>query len=202
MSFNTSDDVLGINLERAAAEVREVVLPVGRHEPGLDPVREGRLVAADFLRCRRLSRAEVGEDLIRVHAPNYGHTGSPMSTGIPIAPRSSVSHMNQAERDAAGKRAADLRKRKGLTQAGLAQRYGLDQSSISDFENGKVKEPSAVFVRKLARALDSTADHLLTGEPAEFDQETVAFARRFKELSADARREWMADLMTKRRGAK
>lgn len=53
----------------------------------------------------------------------------------------------------------DLRTRKGLTQAELAERVGVSRKTINTVENG-VFTPSATLALKLARALDVTVEKL------------------------------------------
>ena len=46
------------------------------------------------------------------------------------------------------------RKKKGLTQAGLARKIGTKQSAIARLESG-IHNPSLVLLRKVAKALDA-----------------------------------------------
>jgi len=59
------------------------------------------------------------------------------------------------------------REKRGLTQAELAKRAGLQDSAISHFENG-ARKPSFDNLRRLADALDVTTDYLL-GRVSEID---------------------------------
>ena len=52
------------------------------------------------------------------------------------------------------------REKRGLSQAELAQRAGLQASAISHFETG-TRKPSFDNLRRLADALDVTTDYLL-----------------------------------------
>jgi putative transcriptional regulator len=54
-----------------------------------------------------------------------------------------------------------LRRQRDLTQKRLAQRAGIDQGYLSNIESGKRPHPSAVIVKKLARALDVGIEELL-----------------------------------------
>lgn len=47
----------------------------------------------------------------------------------------------------------DAREKKGLTQAKLAKKIGLQQSAIARFESGR-SNPTLAFVQKLTDALD------------------------------------------------
>ena len=60
-----------------------------------------------------------------------------------------------------GVRIGMLRQRQQLTQAGLARRAGVDRSTLSKVESGAYRSTPVWYVRKLARALDTTTDFLL-----------------------------------------
>ena len=59
-----------------------------------------------------------------------------------------------------GRRLARIRKAKGLTQVELAQKAGMIQVLISDYERDKLRPHHDIIV-KFAKALDVTADELL-----------------------------------------
>ena len=61
-----------------------------------------------------------------------------------------------------GSRIKRLRTDRGLTQAQLAERVAMTYVQIGRYERAKSK-PSAEAVERLARALDTTADYLMTG---------------------------------------
>lgn len=56
------------------------------------------------------------------------------------------------------------RETKGLTQAELAQRAGLQPSAVAHFESGR-RSPSLDNLRRLADALSVNLDYLLGREP-------------------------------------
>ena len=64
--------------------------------------------------------------------------------------------MLRAERE----RLSRLRKERGWTQVELAERVGLSQTLISDYERGRLRLNADIVVR-LANALEVTADELL-----------------------------------------
>jgi transcriptional regulator with XRE-family HTH domain len=66
--------------------------------------------------------------------------------------------------DVFGNRLKELRKRRGLSQVDLARRLGLHQSLISQYECGYLRLHGALLVR-LAQALDTTPDEILTATP-------------------------------------
>ena len=65
--------------------------------------------------------------------------------------------MNENERERIGKRIAELRKAKGLTQAQLAEKTGFSQSNIGRIETGKYSVGLDVLA-KIADALLATVE--------------------------------------------
>lgn len=59
-----------------------------------------------------------------------------------------------------GRRLARLRKERGFTQVELAEKVGMIQVLISDYERGKLR-PYADVVTRFAEALDVSTDELL-----------------------------------------
>jgi len=59
-----------------------------------------------------------------------------------------------------GARLKEIRKRRGVTQVDLAQRLGIHQSLISQYESGSVRLHGALIVR-FAQALQTTPDEIL-----------------------------------------
>lgn len=53
-----------------------------------------------------------------------------------------------------------LRKEMGLTQKELAERVGVTQQCVSDWENGKI-EPTISYVAKLSKIFETTIDSLV-----------------------------------------
>ena len=66
--------------------------------------------------------------------------------------------MSRAEN--AGARLAVLRGRAGLTQTSLADLVGINQATVSCWENGRYR-PSVGVLPKLSRALGCTVEELL-----------------------------------------
>lgn len=60
-------------------------------------------------------------------------------------------------------RLRNIREDKGLSQAGLAEKAGLQPSAVSHFENNR-RSPSFDNLRALADALGVSTDHLLGRE--------------------------------------
>lgn len=68
-----------------------------------------------------------------------------------------------------------LRKLNGWTQKELAERLGVGESTISQYENGH-REPDTEMLLKLAEAFDTTIDYLLRGHTSyapEITEDTV-----------------------------
>lgn len=63
-----------------------------------------------------------------------------------------------------GQRIAALRRQKELTQEALAEGLGVSAQAVSKWEND-VSCPDIMLLLQLARALDTTVDALLSGEP-------------------------------------
>ncbi len=66
----------------------------------------------------------------------------------------------QQQFDSFGLRLIYARQRRDMTAEQLSKVSGINASQISHFETDK-REPSARNIRKLAKALDITADYLL-----------------------------------------
>lgn len=62
--------------------------------------------------------------------------------------------------DAVGQRIARIRKERGLTQVELAEKMGLIQSLVSDYETDRLRLSAEMAVR-FSMALDVTTDELL-----------------------------------------
>lgn len=96
------------------------------------------------------------------------------------------------------KRLTDTRKRRELSQEGLARKAGLPATAISHFESGG-RKPSFDNLRKLADALDVSIDYLM-GRTDEMSGSIVTEAEIFRDyenLTEDDRelaRDFMARL--------
>ena len=78
-----------------------------------------------------------------------------------VMPRKSTPKPSQAsESETPGERLARLRKERGWTQVELAERLGITQTLLSDYERGKLRLNADMIVR-LANALETTTDELL-----------------------------------------
>ncbi len=80
-----------------------------------------------------------------------------------------------------GRRIAQLRKEKGLSQAGLAKTVGISREAIGKYERGEASA-SVETAKKIADAFDVTLDHLVDETTAgTFDKKTV---QRIQELQS------------------
>ena len=77
-----------------------------------------------------------------------------------------------------GKRLQEIRKRRGLSQVEVAQRLGIHQSLISQYERGYLRLHGALLVR-LAQALRTTPDEILTVKQMKEDGSGQTLDRRF-----------------------
>jgi transcriptional regulator with XRE-family HTH domain len=77
-----------------------------------------------------------------------------------------------------GTRLKEIRKRRGITQADLAQKLGIHQSLISQYEHGSIRLHGALIVR-FAQALQATPDEILTAGAAPENTNGHAIDRRF-----------------------
>lgn len=70
----------------------------------------------------------------------------------------------QAKRQALGARLRTWRLRRYLSQIELAERAGITQSTLSNYENGK-REPGVSILIRIAEELDVSLDEL-AGRPS------------------------------------
>lgn len=85
-----------------------------------------------------------------------------------------------------GERVRELRRKRGLTLEGLAERVGSSKSYMWEIENKEVTRPSAEKLALIATALDTTVEYLLggDGETEEEDAEDIAFFRKYKRMGS------------------
>lgn len=97
----------------------------------------------------------------------------------------------------------DLRKRKGVSQAAIAEYLGITKQAYSLYETGK-REPDFETLLQLAKYFDTDADSLLTGsdtarvsdtrlkfalfDDAEIDDEVLDDVKRLAKLHLELRR--------------
>ncbi|MGH7857288.1 MAG: helix-turn-helix domain-containing protein [Candidatus Binatia bacterium] len=77
-----------------------------------------------------------------------------------------------------GRHLQQLRKKRGLSQVELAERLGIHQSLISQYERGYLRLHGGLIVR-LAAALEVTPDALLTARDLSTDRQVPTIDRRF-----------------------
>jgi transcriptional regulator with XRE-family HTH domain len=102
-----------------------------------------------------------------------------------------------ASEESFGERLARLRKERGFTQVELAERVGMIQALISDYEREKLR-PYADVVVRLAEALEISTDELLGLERATKLEKPVSrrFLRRLQALEHLPKRDQDALLRT------
>jgi len=87
-----------------------------------------------------------------------------------------------------GKRVAQVREEKGLSQSALAREMGTSQSAVSQIEAGE-RNPSYDMLRQIAVALKVSVAHLV-GAPVEtLNPEEEVHFRQYRGLSPEAREE-------------
>ena len=82
---------------------------------------------------------------------------------IDAVPKKSKPKSASSGQETLGQRLARIRKERGFTQQQLAERTGLIQVLISDYENGKLRLSAEMAVR-FADVLGITTDELLRGK--------------------------------------
>ncbi|MGI6777515.1 MAG: helix-turn-helix domain-containing protein [Acetivibrionales bacterium] len=81
-----------------------------------------------------------------------------------------------------GKNIVKLRKQNNIKAKHLAESIGIDQSYLSQIENGK-RSPSLDVVRKIAHALDTTVSELLGETPLQLSVDMKRLVEASKYLS-------------------
>ena len=85
---------------------------------------------------------------------------------MPATMKKTTSKQTGIENETFGKRLAKIRKAKGYTQVELAEKMGIIQVLISDYERDKLRPHHEMIIR-FARALEVSADELLGLETSE-----------------------------------
>jgi transcriptional regulator with XRE-family HTH domain len=94
----------------------------------------------------------------------------------------------EAAIEAFGPRLARLREDAGLSQSALSRRIGTSQSAISQMEAGD-RSPSYGMLVQLADALGVTIAYLVGAAVEQLSPAEEVHFRRYRALSADAKRE-------------
>jgi transcriptional regulator with XRE-family HTH domain len=90
-------------------------------------------------------------------------------------------------------RLKDLRKKKGISQAELADLIEVHFTQVSRYERGETK-PNAEAMSKLAKALDTTVDYLMSGttdnlvQEAGLEKELVSRFKQVQDLPTEEKR--------------
>lgn len=94
------------------------------------------------------------------------------------------------KKNAFADRIKELRKKKGLSQAELAEAMGVHFAQVSRYERGETK-PNAEAMTKLAHVLETSTDFLMNGTTDEtavsagLDKEMISRFKQVQELNAD-----------------
>lgn len=145
----------GVGFEHTSGQRLEFELSKRRDRSLGLPVAQVALVDPQRLGGEDLS-SEMGDDIRVGHAQYY----------VPTHMCSHIESVNQQctirEMETIGSRIRDRRKELGLNQVELAARIGVNQSTISDIENGASFE--AATLMKLSKALALSPTQIMTGE--------------------------------------
>jgi transcriptional regulator with XRE-family HTH domain len=101
-------------------------------------------------------------------------------------PKKSKLAPTAAQKETLGLRLAQVRKEHGLTQVELAERTGLIQVVVSDYERGRLRLPADMAVR-FAEVLGVTVDELLqprkkSGAAKSTKQPSLKLVRRMEQI--------------------
>jgi transcriptional regulator with XRE-family HTH domain len=105
---------------------------------------------------------------------------------IGLMPKQSKPKTSASGKETLGLRLARIRKEHGLTQQQLAERTGLIQVLISDYERGKLRLNAEMAVR-FADVLGVTTDELLRGKkepPSAKKQPSLKLIRRMEQIES------------------
>jgi transcriptional regulator with XRE-family HTH domain len=103
-------------------------------------------------------------------------------------PKKSKLAPTAAQKETLGLRLAHVRKERGLTQVELAERTGLIQVVVSDYERGRLRLPADMAVR-FAEVLGVTVDELLqprkkSGAAKTAKQPSLKLVRRMEQIES------------------
>lgn len=82
-----------------------------------------------------------------------------------------------------GLRLAKIRKAKGLTQINVAEKIGIPQYLISDYETGRLHLSDDILIR-FAIALGTSADAILGLSGSDIETPSLKLVRRFKKIES------------------
>ena len=113
------------------------------------------------------------------HSPYIGNM--PKKSKLTLTPIAS-------DEESLGQRLARVRKEHGLSQVALAERTGLIQVLVSDYERGKLRIPAEMAIR-CADALGVTTDELLqprkkSGAEKTTKQPSIRLVRRMEQIES------------------
>jgi transcriptional regulator with XRE-family HTH domain len=83
--------------------------------------------------------------------------------------------------EAIGRRLAKIRKSRGLTQIQLAERIGINQYQISDYETGRLHLADEMIIR-FAKALETSADSILGINGTPLDMPSLKLVKRLSKI--------------------
>ncbi len=116
--------------------------------------------------------------------PGYDATGMPRQLRLRLPPVEQGS-------ESIGRRLSRIRKEQGYTQVELAQRIGIIQALVSDYERGKLRLNAEMLIR-FAQALNVSADEILgitAGARRPAGSPTLRITRRLNRIASLAPKE-------------
>ena len=96
-------------------------------------------------------------------------------------PRKQPLPILETSSDAIGRRLAKIRKSRGLTQIQLAERIGVNQYQISDYETGRLHLADEMIIR-MAKALSASADSILGLDESSFETPSLKLVKRLQKI--------------------
>ncbi len=96
-----------------------------------------------------------------MHSPAYGETAPTIRGDLKTAEKALARKLGKPpEIETIGQRLARLRKERGITQVELAQRLGVAQPVVSDYERGELRLHGELII-KLTELLGVSSEELL-----------------------------------------
>ena len=96
-------------------------------------------------------------------------------------PRKQPLPIIESSSDAIGHRLAKIRKSKGLTQIQLAEKIGINQYQISDYETGRLHLADEMIIR-MAKALSTSSDSILGLNESSLETPSLKLVKRLQKI--------------------
>lgn len=124
-----------------------------------------------------------------LHPPRYAALVMPKASKVKLTPLPPID-------ETPGQRLARIRRERGFTQIELAEKTGIVQTLVSDYERGKLRLNADIILR-FATALEVSTDALLQpARPVESKKSSRKMLRRLEQIEALPRAQQTALLRT------